>query len=201
MKKSFISIAATISLTTILAACGESVSERQYNDSVKLEKIKAESKTPQEEPGVMVGGAKLVKSKNLFDNAESSADHKTFVGAIRAAQYGGILYGSGPFTVFAPTDSAFAKLPKGTLENLLKAENKAELTKLVTYHIMQGAITINDVKDGQKLKMIQGEEITVLKKDDKMMIKDAKGNVATVTIPNVVSSNGVIFVIDGVLRP
>ena len=203
MKKNFFSLALiAASLTTILAACGESESERQYSDSVALEKIKAETKAPaKDEPGVMVGGSKLVRSKNLFDNAASSADHATFVAAIRGAEFGGILYGAGPFTIFAPTNAAFEKLTKGTVEDLLKPEKKTDLTKLVTYHIMQGAITINDVRDGQKLKMIQGEEITVLKKDDKMMLKDAKGNIATVTIPNVISSNGVIFVIDGVLQP
>ena len=121
MKKNFFSIVIiAISSATIFTACDPSVSERQYKDSVKLEKIKAEIQPPKDEPGVMVGGSKLVRSKNLFDNAASSADHTTFVAAIRGAQYGGILYGSGPFTIFAPTNAAFEKLSKGTVDELLK---------------------------------------------------------------------------------
>jgi uncharacterized surface protein with fasciclin (FAS1) repeats len=203
MKKHFFSLALIATTTAILfSACEDSESERQYKDSVALEKIKADSKAAaqQDETGVMVGKDKLVRSKNLFDNASASSDHTSFVTAIRGAIYGGILSGSGPFTVFAPTNEAFDKLPKGTLDELLKPEKKAELLKFVTYHIMQGAITINDVKDGQLLNTIEGEKLLVIKKDGKVMLKDAKGNIATITIPDVISSNGVIFVIDGVLR-
>jgi uncharacterized surface protein with fasciclin (FAS1) repeats len=206
MKKYFFSLSLIAATTTImLAACEDSESERQYKDSVALEKLKAENKVAAQQDetsgGVLVGGNKLVKSKNLFDNASASSEHTTFVTAIRAAIFGGILSGSGPFTVFAPTNKAFDKLPKGELEELLKPEKKAELVKFVTYHIMQGAITINDVKDGQQLKTIQGEKLLVIKKEGKVMLKDAKGNIANITIPDVISSNGVIFVIDGVLRP
>lgn len=149
-----------------------------------------------EEAGVMVGGSKMVASKNIVENAAGSADHTTLVAAVKAAGLVETLSGAGPFTVFAPTNEAFAKLPAGAVDNLLKPEMKKDLTGVLTYHVVAGALKAADLKDGQMLKTVQGEELKVTVKDGKVMI-----NGATVTIPDVVSSNGVTHVIDGVLMP
>jgi uncharacterized surface protein with fasciclin (FAS1) repeats len=148
------------------------------------------------ETGVMVGGANMVPSKNIVENAAGSADHTTLVTAVKAAGLAETLSGAGPFTVFAPTNAAFDKLPKGTVETLVKPESKTKLTGILTYHVVPGASKAADLKDGQKLKTVQGEELTVTVKDGKVMI-----NGATVSIADVVSSNGVTHVIDEVLMP
>ncbi|MGO3929812.1 fasciclin domain-containing protein [Rhodopseudomonas pseudopalustris] len=150
---------------------------------------------------VMVGGAAMVPSKNIVENAAASKDHTTLVAAVKAAGLVGTLEGKGPFTVFAPTNAAFGKLPGGTVDNLLKPENKATLTKILTYHVVPGKLEAADLKDGQKLKTVEGDELTVRTSGGKVTITDAKGGSATVAIPNVGQSNGVIHVIDTVLMP
>ncbi len=149
-----------------------------------------------EEKGVMVGGANMVMSKNIVENAVNSADHTTLVAAVKAAGLAETLSGAGPFTVFAPTNEAFAKLPAGAVDNLLKPEMKADLTKVLTYHVVPGMLKAADLKDGQKLKTVQGQELTVSIKDGKVMV-----NGANVTIADAVSSNGVTHIIDAVLMP
>ena len=149
-----------------------------------------------EEAGIMVGGANMVPSKNIVENAAGSADHTTLVAAVKAADLAGTLSGAGPFTVFAPTNEAFNKLPAGTVDNLLKPEMKKDLTGVLTYHVVAGAVKAADLKDGQKIKTLNGGELTVAIKDGKVSI-----NGANVTIADVVSSNGVTHVIDGVLLP
>ena len=154
-----------------------------------------------EEKTVMVGGAAMFPSKNIVQNAVNSKDHTTLVAAVKAAGLVPTLEGKGPFTVFAPTNAAFGKLPAGTVDNLVKPENKATLTKILTYHVVPGKLEASDLKDGQKLKTAEGEELTVKKSGSSVMIVDAKGGSATVTIPNVNQSNGVIHVVDTVLMP
>ena len=154
-----------------------------------------------EETGVMVGGANMVPSKDIVDNAAGSTDHTTLVAAVKAAGLVETLKGAGPFTVFAPTDEAFDKLPAGTVDKLLNPEMKTDLTRILTYHVVPGALRSTDLKDGQKLKTVQGEELSVWSKDGKWSVKDAKGHVANITIADVISSNGVTYVIDGVLMP
>lgn len=149
-----------------------------------------------EEQGVMVGGAKMVPSKNIVENAAGSADHTTLVSAVQAAGLAETLSGTGPFTVFAPTNEAFNALPAGTVENLLKPEMKKDLTKILTYHVVSGKMMAADLKDGQKLKTVQGGDLLVSVKDGKVMI-----NGANVTIADAVSSNGVTHVIDAVVMP
>ena len=149
-----------------------------------------------QEAGVMVGGASMVPSKNIVENAAGSSEHTTLVAAVKAAGLAETLSGAGPFTVFAPTNAAFEKLPAGTVDNLLKPEMKGDLTKVLTYHVVAGAMRAADLKDGQKLKTVQGQELTVSMKDGKVMIDGA-----TVTIPDVISSNGVTHVIDAVVTP
>jgi uncharacterized surface protein with fasciclin (FAS1) repeats len=156
----------------------------------------------------MVGGAEMYPSKNIVQNAVNSKDHTTLVAAVKAAGLVPTLESPGPFTVFAPTNEAFAKLPAGTVDTLLKPENKKTLTNVLTYHVVPGRLTAKDlmekIKDGNgkaMLKTVEGAELTFEQKDGKLWIKDAKGDTAQVTIRNVMQSNGVIHVIDTVLLP
>ncbi|WP_400192301.1 fasciclin domain-containing protein [Hymenobacter sp. B81] len=151
--------------------------------------------------GVMVGGAMMTPDKDIVANALGSQDHTTLVAAVKAADLVATLQGPGPFTVFAPTNGAFGKLPAGTVETLVKPENKALLTGILTYHVVPGRLTAMQLKDGQTLTTVKGETLTVVKKGNGVMLRDAKGGMATVTIPNVISSNGVTHVIDTVLMP
>jgi uncharacterized surface protein with fasciclin (FAS1) repeats len=161
------------------------------------------------EKTVNVGGAPMYPSKNIIQNAVNSKDHTTLVAAVKAAGLVDTLSGPGPFTVFAPVNAAFAKLPAGTVDNLLKPENKDMLVKVLTYHVVPGRMTavnlMKAVKDGEgsaKLKTVAGEEIWVKQAGPgKLTITDAKGDVAMVTIADVLQSNGVIHVIDTVLLP
>jgi uncharacterized surface protein with fasciclin (FAS1) repeats len=161
------------------------------------------------EKTVTVGGAPMYPSKNIIQNAVNSKDHTTLVAAVKAAGLVDTLEGPGPFTVLAPTNAAFAKLPAGTVDNLLKPENKATLVKILTYHVIAGRMTtaslMKAVKDGEgmaRLKTVEGGDLIV--KDagpGKLTVTDAKGDVANITIANVMQSNGVIQVIDTVLLP
>ena len=157
---------------------------------------------------VMVGGAAMYPSKNIVQNASNSKDHTTLVAAVKAAGLVDTLSGSGPFTVFAPTNEAFAALPAGTVDNLLKPENKATLAKILTYHVVAGKMTSADLEravmaGGGKavLKTVEGDSITVAKSGNAWTVTDDKGNVASIAIADVMQSNGVIFVIDKVLMP
>jgi uncharacterized surface protein with fasciclin (FAS1) repeats len=161
------------------------------------------------EKTVTVGGAPMYPSKNIIQNAVNSKDHTTLVAAVKAAGLVETLEGAGPFTVFAPTNEAFAKLPAGTVESLLKPENKPTLVKILTYHVVPGRLTVaglmKAIKAGEgmaKLKTVAGEDLIVKEAGPgKLTITDAKGDVAHVTIANVLQSNGVIHVIDTVLLP
>jgi len=160
------------------------------------------------ETTVMVGGAPMFPSKNIIQNAVNSKDHTTLVAAVKAADLVDTLSGKGPFTVFAPTNDAFAKLPAGTVDTLLKPENKGQLAQMLTYHVVPGRITANDLmemikKGGGKatLKTVEGADLTFEMKDGAIWVVDAKGDTAKITIKNVMQSNGVIHVIDTVLLP
>lgn len=154
-----------------------------------------------QEKTVMVGGAAMYPSKNIIQNAVNSKDHTTLVAAVKAAGLVATLEGKGPFTVFAPTNAAFGKLPAGTVDTLVKPENKATLTKILTYHVVPGKLAASALKDGMKLKTAEGEELTVKHEGSKVWIIDAKGGQSMVTISNVNQSNGVIHVVDTVLMP
>ncbi len=161
------------------------------------------------EKTVTVGGAPMYPSKNIIQNAVNSKDHTTLVAAVKAAGLVDTLSGPGPFTVFAPTNEAFAKLPSGTVESLLKPEAKATLVKVLTYHVVPGRMTaaslMKAIKTGEgeaHLKTVAGEDLIVKQPSPgKLTITDAKGDVAHVTIANVLQSNGVIHVIDTVMLP
>lgn len=158
---------------------------------------------------VMVGGAPMYPTKNIIENAVNSKDHTTLVAAVKAAGLVDTLEGAGPFTVFAPTNEAFARLPAGTVDTLLKPENKGQLTAVLTYHVLPGKFTAADLaakidEAGGKLAMktVQGAELTFMRKGKAhLTVTDAKGDVATITIADVLQSNGVIHVINRVMIP
>jgi len=155
-----------------------------------------------------VGGAAMYPAKTIVENAMNSPIHKTLVAAVKAAGLVDTLNSAGPFTVFAPTDDAFAKLPAGTVENLVKPENKEMLVKILTYHVVPGKITAEELtawikKNGGKysMKTVQGETLTAWMRNGKVMLTDEKGGMATVTTADVFQKNGVIHVIDSVVMP
>jgi uncharacterized surface protein with fasciclin (FAS1) repeats len=155
-----------------------------------------------------VGGAAMYPSKNIIENAVNSKDHTTLVAAVKAAGLVDTLEGKGPFTVFAPTNEAFAKLPAGTVDTLLKPENKDQLVKILTYHVVAGKVSSKElvkmIKAGHgkaELKTVAGGMLTATTSGGKVMLTDEKGGMATVTIADVYQSNGVIHVIDSVLLP
>ena len=157
---------------------------------------------------VTVGGAPMYPNKNIIENAVNSKDHTTLVAAVKAAGLVDTLQGMGPFTVFAPVNAAFAALPAGTVDNLLKPENKGTLTTVLTYHVVPGRLNaqalqrmIKEGKGKASLKTVQGAELWAMAKGDAITITDAKGGTAMVTIANVNQSNGVIHVVDKVLMP
>ena len=156
----------------------------------------------------MVGGQEMYPTKDIIDNAVNSADHTTLVAAVKAAGLVDTLKGPGPFTVFAPTNEAFAKLPAGTIDTLLKPENKEMLTRILTYHVVAGrwgaAEIKKQIKEGHgqaMLKTVSGGTLTAMMQGENIVLKDEKGDTSVVTIPNVFQSNGVIHVIDTVLLP
>ncbi len=156
----------------------------------------------------MVGGAAMYKTKNIVENAVNSADHTTLVAAVKAAGLVDTLASAGPFTVFAPVNSAFEKLPAGTVETLLKPENKATLTKILTYHVVAGNLdssaVIKAIKKGNgkaELTTVAGGKITAMLEGKKVVLMDEKGGKSYVTIADVRQSNGVIHVVDSVLLP
>ena len=156
----------------------------------------------------MVGGAAMYDSKNIVENAVNSKDHTTLVAAVKAAGLVDTLEGPGPFTVFAPTNEAFAALPPGTVDTLLKPENKAQLVKVLTYHVVPGRLDSHALDaqikggDGEAiLKTVEGDSLVVRGSGKNLTVTDDKGNTAHVTIADVYQSNGVIMVVDKVLRP
>ncbi len=147
--------------------------------------------------GVMVGGALMTPDKDIVDNAVGSSDHTTLVAAVTAAGLVETLKGAGPFTVFAPTNAAFDKLPAGTVETLVKPENKEKLTGILTYHVVSGAYRSSDITEGLTLKTVNGQSLTFTQKDGKWWINES----AMIEIADVISSNGVTHVIDSVVLP
>jgi len=155
-----------------------------------------------------VGGAAMYPTKNIVENAVNSKDHTTLVAAVKAGGLVDTLESAGPFTVFAPTNEAFEKLPAGTVDTLLKPENKDQLDKILTYHVVKGKVSSKElvkmIKAGHgkaELKTVAGGTLTASLKDGKVVLTDEKGGMATVTIADVNQSNGVIHVVDSVLLP
>lgn len=163
------------------------------------------SPTSSNTSGVLVGGAEMVDTKNIVANALNANNVTTLVKAVQAAGLVSTLEGAGPFTVFAPNNSAFAKIPAATLNSLLQPANKAELVNILTYHVVSGTYTSAalDVmaEKGQTLTSVEGGIITPVMVNNQLELKDAKGNLVTIQTPNVISSNGVTYVINSVLTP
>lgn len=156
----------------------------------------------------MVGGAAMMRSMDIIDNAVNSADHTTLVAAVKAADLVATLKSKGPFTVFAPTNAAFAKLPAGTVETLVQPENKEMLTKILTYHVLAGKFDSNAIAKRIKagggsasFKTVSGNSLTARMHGNSLVLRDEKGGTSTVSIANVYQSNGVIHVVDTVLLP
>lgn len=161
-----------------------------------------------QEKTVMVGGAAMYPSKNIVENAVNSKDHTTLVAAVQAAGLVETLQSAGPFTVFAPTNAAFGKLPAGTVETLVKPENKATLTAILTYHVVAGKLNASDIvakikagKGTATMTTVQGGILKASLKGKSVVLTDEKGGMSTVTIADVNQSNGVIHVIDTVVLP
>jgi len=156
----------------------------------------------------MVGGAPMMRTMDIIDNAVNSADHTTLVAAVKAADLVATLKSKGPFTVFAPTNAAFDKLPAGTVESLVKPENKATLTKILTYHVLAGKFDSQAIAKRIKagggtasFKTVSGDTLTARMDGKSLVLRDEKGGTSTVSIANVYQSNGVIHVVDTVLLP
>jgi uncharacterized surface protein with fasciclin (FAS1) repeats len=186
-------------LTTVAAAA---LTLGAFAASPTLAQMSKDEKT------ITVGGAPMYPSKNIVENAVNSKDHTTLVAAVKAAGLVDTLQGTGPFTVFAPTNDAFKKLPAGTVEMLVKPENKDKLTKILTYHVVAGRMSANDLMAAAKkgngkamLKTVEGEDLTVEVNGNTLTIRDTKGGMSKVTVQNVFQSNGIIHVVDTVLMP
>ena len=186
----------------ILAASGATIAMVASPAAADHHAAKSESDVP------MVGGAPMYPSKTIVENAVNSADHTTLVAAVQAAGLVDALSGEGPFTVFAPTNAAFGKLPEGTVETLVKPENKETLTQILTYHVVPGRVSASDlvamIEEGggqAELTTLNGGKLVAHMMGDKVAVMDAKGGMATVTQADVFQSNGVIHVTDGVFLP
>ncbi len=170
--------------------------------------MSASASTSAQMENPMVGGAAMYPTRNIVENAVNSKDHTTLVAAVKAAGLVDTLMSAGPFTVFAPTNAAFDKLPAGTVDTLLKPENKGTLTTVLTYHVVAGTMTSTDIAAAIRagggtatLTTVQGGTLTGRMMGNKLVLTDAKGGQSTVTIANVMQSNGVIHVVDTVLLP
>lgn len=195
MKQQILTLTALISVSAF-TACNNNAAQTDETKKDSIEQVvQATPETPKEE-GVMVGGALMVPSKNIVENALGSAEHTTLVAAVKAGELVETLSGPGPFTVFAPTNAAFEALPAGTVEGLLKPEKKKDLVNVLTYHVVPGALKSTDLKDGMMLTTVQGKNLKVTYVDGVWMINGAK-----VAIADVISSNGVTHVINQVLLP
>ena len=204
MKKTIMTLSVAAAMTMFgLSSCGGSKTEDEGqkmeamdDNADHMDNMETPKEEKMEEEGVMVGGAMMVPSKDIVDNAVNSKDHTTLVAAVKAAGLVETLKGEGPFTVFAPTNEAFSMLPKGAVDNLLKPENKSKLTKVLTYHVVAGAYKSSDLKNGQMLKTVEGEDLKITEKNGVWMVNGAK-----IAIADIISSNGVTYVIDQVLMP
>ncbi len=190
---------ALVALTLAGAGCGSS-SEMMMNNDAAIQKPADNQAMMQGEAmndqGVMVGGAMMVRNLDIVANAMKASNVTTLVAAVQAGGLVETLKGPGPFTVFAPTNDAFNKLPAGTVETLLKPENKAKLVDILTYHVVPGALKAADLQDGQMLTTVEGKQLKVTKSNGMVMVNGAKVETA-----DVISSNGVTHVIDTVLMP
>jgi uncharacterized surface protein with fasciclin (FAS1) repeats len=209
MSKSFLSLAVALTCVAGLASCGsdktaetttaETSSTANPADSVAA--MAGDSARMAKPGGVMVDGVAMTADKNIVENAANAKSVSTLVSLVKSAGLAETLSGPGPFTVFAPTNAAFAKLPKAAITELQAPANVAKLKGVLTYHVIPGRLVAADLKDGQQLTTVNGEKLRVMIKDGKVMIGNGKDPAATVQTPDVISSNGVTHIIDTVILP
>jgi uncharacterized surface protein with fasciclin (FAS1) repeats len=210
MKPSTLRLMLCTAAAVALTACSEGT--EAGNQVQTTDEIVVQDEMPEEantgSATVMVGGAEMFANKNIVENASQSADHSTLVTAVKAAGLVDTLSGAGPFTVFAPTNTAFGKLPAGTVDTLVKPESQKALTDILTYHVVSGRMTAADLASAIEkgggtatLKTVAGGSLTATKAGATITLKDAKGGTSTVTQGDVIQSNGVIHVVDAVLMP
>ena len=207
MKKSFAPLLAAFATTLMLASCGNEktttteTAVSTANPADSLAAVAGDSARMAKPAGVMVDGVAMTADKNIVENAAGAKSVSTLVSAVKAAGLVETLSGTGPFTVFAPTNAAFDKLPKGAVAGLMDPASKAKLAGVLTYHVIAGRLVAADLKDGQELTTVNGEKLKVTVKDGKVMVGNGKDAPATVQIADVISSNGVTHVIDTVILP
>ncbi len=207
MKKYFAPILSVLATSLLLTSCDSKktttteTSTSTVNPADSTAAMAGDSARMAKPEGVMVDGVAMTADKNIVQNAMGAKSVSTLVAAVSQAGLVETLSGPGPFTVFAPTNAAFEKLPKGAVEGLMKPESKAKLAGVLTYHVIAGRLVAADLKDGQELTTVNGAKLKVTVKDGKVMIGNGKDAPATVQIADVISSNGVTHVIDSVILP
>jgi uncharacterized surface protein with fasciclin (FAS1) repeats len=206
MKKQFAPLLAVLATSLLLASCGNDAATTETtttaaettDSNTAMEGDSARMAKPE---GVMVDGVAMTADKNIVENAAAASSVSTLVSAVKQAGLAETLSGPGPFTVFAPTNAAFDKLPKGAVAGLMDPASKAKLAGVLTYHVIPGRLVAADLKDGQELTTVNGEKLRISVKDGSVMVSNGKDAPATVQIADVISSNGVTHVIDGVILP
>jgi uncharacterized surface protein with fasciclin (FAS1) repeats len=207
VKKQLLPLAAALATSLVLASCGGDTTKTEtetistVNPADSIAAVSGDSARMAKPEGVMVDGVAMTADKNIVQNAMGAKSVSTLVAAVKQAELVETLSGPGPFTVFAPTNAAFDKLPNGAVAGLMKPESKAKLKGVLTYHVIPGRIVAADLRDGQELTTVNGEKLHIAVKDGKVMVSNGTDAPATVQIADVISSNGVTHVIDGVVLP
>jgi uncharacterized surface protein with fasciclin (FAS1) repeats len=207
VKNHFLSLATAVAASLLLAGCGtettttETTTASNVNPADSMAAVAGDSARMAKPGGVMVDGVAMTADKNIVENAMNAKSVSTLVAAVKQAGLVETMSGPGPFTVFAPNNAAFDKLPKGAVAGWMNPESKAKLAGVLTYHVIPGRLVAADLKDGQKLTTVNGEKLTIMVKDGKVMVSNGTDAPATVQIADVISSNGVTHVIDGVVLP
>ena len=208
MKKSFAPLLVALATTLMLASCGndkpattETETTSTVNPADSIAAVAGDSARMAKPEGVMVDGVAMTADKNIVANAAGAKSVSTLVAAVKQAGLVETLSGTGPFTVFAPTNAAFDKLPKGAVAGLMDPASKAKLVGVLTYHVIPGRLVAADLKDGQELTTVNGEKLHITVKNGQVMVGNGKDAPATVQIADVISSNGVTHVIDTVVLP
>jgi uncharacterized surface protein with fasciclin (FAS1) repeats len=209
MKKIFLPLATALTLSLGLASCGgdkttettTATEKSTANPADSVAAIAGDSARMAKPGGVMVDGVAMTADKDIVDNAANAKSVSTLVSLVKQAGLVETLKGTGPFTVFAPTNAAFDKLPKAAVAALQDPANAAKLKGVLTYHIIPGRLVAADLKDGQELTTVNGEKLHIMVKDGKVMVGNGKDAPATVQIADIISKNGVTHVIDGVVLP
>ncbi|WP_426059937.1 fasciclin domain-containing protein [Hymenobacter sp. B1770] len=205
MKNKFAPLLAALTTSLLLASCGTDTATTETTTTAETSDanlaMEGDSARMAKREGVMVDGVAMTADKNIVENAAAASSVSTLVAAVKQAGLAETLSGPGPFTVFAPTNAAFEKLPKGAVAGLMDPASKAKLAGVLTYHVIPGRLVAADLKDGQELTTVNGEKLRISVKDGSVMVSNGKDAPATVQIADVISSNGVTHVIDGVILP